>query len=232
MLQRPFGRSDGNLGQHAGRQVRLGVLVAGALVVLASAAGAGATTGTRENLKWIPVRSSPLNYQFGETYAQETPHQDLVGRLKLDRVTRVSRVVIHGKTVTGDLLVIVGEYQNATTQPTYWTEGYAFTFGTKPSRCTFDTCGPLPKGDWGRLIHAFGTPIVDYPAKGKVAAHETVSFREAISLPSGKSARPPAPVIHSLSDIWLLPIYAAFNYYELPFPRSQLIRLSSYFGRS
>jgi hypothetical protein len=38
------------------------------------------------------------------------------------------------------------------------------------------------------------------------------------------------PVIHSLRDIWMLPIYGAFNYYNTPFPPSELIRLSSYFG--
>jgi hypothetical protein len=198
--------------------------------MLASAAfGAVTTNASANGPAWITVRSSALNYQFGETYAQEIPHQDVVGRLKLNRVSRVSSVVIRGRKALGDLLVIEGDYQNLTTQPTYWTAGYAFTFGTKPTRCTVETCGPLPKGDWGRLVHAFGAPIVDYPRKGKVAAHATVSFREAIPLPHVSRTN---PVIRSLRDIWLLPIYAAFNYYELPFPPSQLIRLSWYFGRT
>jgi hypothetical protein len=210
--------------------MRVGVLVTALLGMLAPAALGAENTGVSgREPAWITVRSSALNYQFGETYAQETPHQDVVGRLKLNRVSRVPSVVIHGKKTVGDLLIIEGEYQNLTTQPTYWTAGYAFTFGTKPSRCTFEACGPLPKGDWGRLVHAFGTPILDYPDKGKVAAHATVSFREAIPLPIVSKAN---PVIHSLRDMWLLPIYAAFNYYELPFPSSQLIRLSSYFGRT
>ena len=208
--------------------MRLGLLVAVLLGMLAPTALAGVRTDVSgKQTAWITVRSSALNYQFGETYAQETPHQNVIGRLKLNRLTRVSSVVIRGKKTVGDLLLIEGEYQNLTTQATYWTEGYAFTFGTKPTHCTFQTCGPLPKGDWGRLVHGFGTPIVDFPDKGKVAAHATVSFREAIPLPARSKAN---PVIRSLRDIWLLPIYAAFNYYELPFPSSELIRLSSYFG--
>jgi hypothetical protein len=200
------------------------------LGMLALAAFSAASAGASGNQSaWIAVRSSALNHQFGETYAQETPHQNVVGRLKLNRVTRVSSVVIRGKRAVGDLLVVEGDYQNLTTQPTYWTAGYAFTFGTEPERCTFQTCGPLPKGNWGQLEHAFGTPIVDYPHEGKVAAHATVSFREAIPLPHVSKAN---PTIRSLRDIWLLPIYAAFNYYELPFPSSQLIRLSTYFGRT
>jgi hypothetical protein len=219
----------GGAWDNATRAMRLGVLAATLLGVLAPAALGAVSAGPNGNEPgWITVRSSALNYQFGETYAQETPHQDVVGRLRLNRVTRVSSVVIHGKKMVGDLLMIEGEYQNVTTQPTYWTAGYAFTFGTKPTDCTLETCGPLPKGNWGRLVHAFGTPIVDYPHEGKVAAHATVSFREALPLPRVSRAN---PVIHSLRDIWLLPVYAAFNYYELPFPSSQLIRLSSYFGR-
>ncbi len=210
--------------------MRVSVFGATVLEMLVLAALGTASTGASGNEPaWITVRSSALNHQFGETYAQEIPHQDVVGRLKLNRVTRVSSVVIRGKKALGDLLVIEGDYQNLTTQPTYWTAGYAFTLGTNPTRCTLETCGPLPKGDWGRLVHAFETPIVDYPRKGKVAAHATVSFREAIPLPRVSRAN---PVIRSLRDIWLLPIYAAFNYYELPFPPSQLIRLSSYFGRT
>jgi hypothetical protein len=210
--------------------MRVRVLGAALLAMLALAAVGSASAGASGNEPpWITVRSSALNYQFGETYAQEIPRQDVVGRLRLRRVTRVSSLVLRGKKALGDLLVIEGDYQNLTTQPTYWTAGYAFTFGTNPTRCKLETCGPLPKGDWGRLVHGFGTPIVDYPRKGKVAAHATVSFREAIPLPHPSKAD---PAIRSLRDIWLLPIYAAFNYYELPFPSSQLIRLSSYFGRT
>jgi len=195
-----------------------------AALLVAAPAGAARTAGPQ----WLTVRSSALNYQFGETYAQETPHQEVVGRVRIDRLARVSSVVIRGKRHNGDLLVISGKYENVTSEPSYWTEGYAYTFGTKPRLCTFNTCGPLPKGSWGALTHAFGAPIVDYTAKSKVAAHATVSFREAIPLPAG--ARSGA--IRSLRDIWVLPIYAAFNYYELPFPYHQLVRLSDYFGRT
>jgi hypothetical protein len=40
------------------------------------------------------------------------------------------------------------------------------------------------------------------------------------------------PDIRTLRDVWLLPIYAAFNYYEQPFPPSELVRLSTYLGRT
>ena len=134
-------------------------------------------------------------------------------------------ITIAGKRHTGNLLVLTGEYENLTSQATYWTEGYAFWFGTNPKLCTFATCGPLPKGRWGSMSHAFGGAIVDRPSVGKVPPHGTVSFREAIALPS--VAPPP-----SLRGIWVLPIYAAFNYYELPFPYDQLVRLSDYLGRT
>jgi hypothetical protein len=153
--------------------------------------------------------------------------QEVVGRLKLDRVARVSRVVIHGRTYAGDYLVISGRYRNTSSQAAYWSESYAFDFGTRPKRCTVVTCGPgIPKGDWSLMEHAFGVPVVDYPAKTTVAPHRTVSFREAIPLPADASG------IDDLSDVWVLPIYAAFNYYELPFPLSQLVRLSTYFSRA
>jgi hypothetical protein len=199
-----------------------------AVVLLTAPVGAvSAGARKRESPPWIPVRSAATTHQFGQLPTRAP--QVVLGRLRLDHLTRVSSVVIRGRKTTGDLLVIHGEYQNLTSQATYWTEGYAFVFGTKPRRCTLDTCGPLPKGAWMLMTHGFGTPIVDYPATGKVAAHQTVTFREAIPLPPAKR---PNPAIRSLRDIWLLPIYAAFNYYELPFPPSQLIRLSAYFGRT
>jgi hypothetical protein len=206
------------------RRWKLGAFGIALAVSLASAGSTGAATD--RSPPWLTIRSSALNYQFGESYAQETPHQDIVGRLRLDRLARVSSVVIRGRRRTGDLLVMTGKYENLTSQPSYWTEGYAFTFGTEPRLCTLNTCGPLPEGDWGSMSHAFGAPIVDYPLKSKVAPHATISFREAIPLP------PAAGSIRTLRDIWLLPIYAAFNYYELPFPYHQLVPLSAYFGRT
>jgi hypothetical protein len=220
----------------------VGSLVATALAGLAASIGAAADAGTRQSPAWIPVRSLATDFQPGQLPTRA--HQVVLGRLKLNSIARVSSVRIHGKTTTGDQLVIQGEYQNLTTQPTYWTEGYAFVFGTSPTLCTLNTCGPLPAGDWSGMTHRFGKPIVDYPKTSKVAARSTVSFREAIPMPlvspasasttttATTAAAPSSPAISSLRDIWLLPIYAAFNYYEQPFPRSQLIRLSSYFGRT
>ncbi len=216
-----------------------GSLVATAVAGLVASIGVAAAAGTQNGRAWIPVRSLATDFQPGEL--PKRAHQVVLGRLKLNSIARVSSVRIHGKTTTGDLLVIQGEYQNLTTQPTYWTEGYAFVFGTSPTLCTLDTCGPLPAGDWSGMTHRFGKPIVDYPNTSKVAARATVSFREAIPMPAvtpesasttTTATTPSSPAISSLRDIWLLPIYAAFNYYEQPFPYSQLIRLSSYFGRT
>ncbi len=217
----------------------VGSLVA---VGLAASTGVAAAAGTQKGRAWVPVRSLATDFQPGQLPTRA--HQVVLGRLRLNSIVRVSSVRIHGKTTTGDLLVIQGEYQNLTTQPTYWTEGYAFVFGTSPTFCTLNTCGPLPAGDWSGMTHRFGEPITDYPKTSKVAARATVSFREAIPMPRASpasasttttataAAATTSPTIESLRDIWLLPIYAAFNYYEQPFPRSQLIRLSSYFGQT
>src|SRR5438067_12763300 len=113
-----------------------GVALAATVLAATLAPAAGAKTPP-----WLTIRSSALNYQFGETYAQETPHQMTVGRVRLDRISRVSGVVIHGKRRSGDLLVVEGRYENLTNQPSYWTEGYAFVLGTSPKLCTFATCG-------------------------------------------------------------------------------------------
>jgi hypothetical protein len=195
--------------------------------VAAALAPAGSTAaGVRSaSAGWLPVRTLAMQEDLGDL---PTPiPQEVVGRLKLDRVARVPRVVIHGKTHTGDFLVISGRYRNSSSQPAYWSESYAFDLGTEPRHCTVALCGPgIPKGDWSLMEHAFGIPIVDYPAKKAVAPHSTVSFREAIPLPARASG------IHDLGDVWVLPIYAAFNYYELPFPLSQLVRLSTYLGRT
>jgi hypothetical protein len=180
---------------------------------------------------WITVRSLATNYQFGELPTRA--HQKVLGRVRLDRVARVTSVVIHGKRRTGDLLLIEGAYQNLAGVPSYWTEGYAFTLGRDPARCTTVKCGITPtEGEWWHMTHDFGTPIVDYPAKRTVAPNQTVTFREAIPMPP--RPRPGASTgseIRTLHDVWLLPIYAAFNYYEQPFPPSQLVRLSDYLGQ-
>jgi hypothetical protein len=203
-----------------------GLLLGAALAGLAPIAAAGASAGARKDTAWVPVKSLATNYQFGELPTRAK--QAVVGRVKLDQITRVSSVVIHGKKTAGDLLVIRGKYQNLTGQRSYWTEGYAFTFGTQPFRCTLTVCGITPKGEWWQIKHAFGTPIVDYPAERAVPAHGTVAFREAIPLPPAEKS----PPVRSLGDIWLLPIYAAFNYYEQPFPHEQLVRLSTYFAQT
>jgi hypothetical protein len=186
---------------------------------------AGGASGARAGTAWLTVRTAAMQEDLG---ALPTPvAQEVVGRVKLDRISRVSRVTIHGKTHLGDFLVIEGRYENTSSQPSYWSEAYAFDFGTGPKLCTVKTCGPaIPKGDWSLMEHKFGVPILDYPATRSVAGHHSVVFREAVPLPPGKHG------IVSMRDVWLLPIYAAFNYYELPFPRSQLVRLSAYFGRT
>ena len=235
-------------------------LVLTGLMGFAASAGGAERSGMTAGARWLPVRSLATDFQPGQlpTRAQQT----VLGRLKLDSIARVSSTRIRGKTVTGDLLVIKGEYQNLTTERSYWTEGYAFVFGTRPTLCKLATCGPLPAGGWWLMTHQFGTPIIDYPLNNTVPAHSTVSFREAIPMPQPSVSRGTTntpsnssttttitttttststttagaaqanQAIHSLADIWLLPIYAAFNYYEQPFPHSQLIRLSSYFGRT
>jgi hypothetical protein len=85
------------------------------------------------------------------------------------------------------------------------------------------------EGEWWHVTHAFGAPIVDYPAKPVVRPRGTITFREeAIPLPHGASRT--IGGVSSLRDVRLLPIYAAFNYHEEPFPHSELVRLSEYLG--
>jgi hypothetical protein len=199
------------------------VCVAGALLAVVLATGGVASAKAPA---WLPVRSLAINYQFGEL--PKAAHQTVVGRVRIDQVARVKSAVINGKRREGDLLLVRGRYENLQGQPTYWTEGYAFVFGTRPTRCKLETCGPLPKGTWLKMTHAFGVPYVDYPLASKVRAHGAIAFREAIPMPPVTSAN---PAIASPREVWLLPIYAAFNYYEQPFPVSQLIRLSDYLGR-
>jgi hypothetical protein len=68
---------------------------------------------------------------------------------------------------------------------------------------------------------------VDYPEKRTVPPGGTVSFRQAIPLPAGARSS-----VRSLRDLWLVPLYTAFNDYDLPYDQAQLIRLATYFGRS
>jgi hypothetical protein len=212
-----------------------GLLGAAAVTAFTPIAGAAPDASTRATAArtpivhhataWVPVKSLPLKRQFGE-FPERAPQQ-LLGRLKLERVERVSSAVIRGKRIEGDLLVIGGKYQNLTSQASYWSEGLAFSVGGSPRRCTINTCGVrLPEGDW-RLTRELAKPVVDYPRANKVPAKGTVSFREAIPVPPGLRSS-----IRSFRDVWLLPIYLANNYYDLPYDFTQFVRLSTYLGRT
>ena len=212
-------------------RIWLAMLLIGAVPAVVAPGLAAGASGTRDAkaASWITVRSLATNYQFGELPTRAD--QKVLGRVRLDHVARVASVVIHGKRRTGDLLLIEGAYQNLAGVPSYWTEGYAFTLGRNPAPCTTTLCGITPtEGKWWHMTHDFGTPIVDYPLKRTVASNQTVRFREAIPLPPSGGSK--GPDIRTLRDVWLLPIYAAFNYYEQPFPPSQLVRLSTYLGRT
>lgn len=214
-------------------RIWLATLLIGAVPAAVAPGFTAASTRGRDanSAHWITVRSLATNYQFGELPTRA--HQKVLGRIRLDHVARVASVVIHGKRRTGDLLLLEGTYQNLAGVPSYWTEGYAFTLGRNPAPCTPTLCGITPTGGkWWHMTHDLGTPIVDYPPKRTVASNQTVRFREAIPLPRARGGGSKAPPIRSLRDVWLLPIYAAFNYYEQPFPPSQLVRLSTYLGRT
>ena len=215
-------------------RVWLAMLLIGAVAAAVAPGFTLSATGARDAkaAPWITVRSLATNYQFGELPTRA--HQKVLGKIRLDRVARVASVVVHGKRRTGDLLLIEGAYQNLTGQPSYWTEGYAFTLGRDPAPCTTTLCGITPtEGQWSHMTHDFGTPIVDYPARRTVAANQTVTFREAIPMPPrSRKGGSKGSDIRTLRDVWLLPIYAAFNYYEQPFPPSQLVRLSDYLGQT
>jgi hypothetical protein len=196
------------------------LLVALALLVCAPAAGAAPTT------RWVPVRTPGI-----DTLARPPVRaaQLTVGRVKLVHVARVSATTVRGKRVTGDLLVVTGEYWNTIASPSGWREGLAFYLGVSPALCTQSACPTgTPAGSWYTFT-PFLRPLVDYPRQENILGGHIVRFRFVIQLNPGGSA--PNDAIHDLGDLWLLPI---FNVHSevLPFEQPQVIRLSDYFGQT
>jgi hypothetical protein len=197
------------------------MLLAVAVVVCAVAASADASLAGR----WVTIRTPGIRVDYGNNPAKQK--QYVVGRLRLDRVVRVTSTTVRGRRVTGDLLVVKGSYQNLATTPSNWHEGIAFYLGLAPQPCGPDTCGPgMPTGDWYTFT-PYMHSLADVPKLTNVASRQTVAFRLVVQLNPGAAG--PNPAVTTLGDLWLLPIYD-IHFPKLPFLRGQLISLATYFG--
>jgi hypothetical protein len=188
------------------------LLVALALLVVAPASAASTT-------RWVNIRTPAID---AITRPPTRAAQLTVGRVKLAHVARVAATSVRGKRVTGDLLVVTGQYRNTIASPSGWAEGLAFYLGVSPVPCTASTCPTgVPAGSWYTLT-PFLRPLIDYPRQENIPGRHTVPFRFVIRLD-------PSDPVHDLGDLWLLPIFNVRSE-VLPFEKSQLVRLSDYFG--
>jgi hypothetical protein len=194
-----------------------------ALALLLTGGARGAVASSNP---WITIETPSIHVDYGNLPAHiaQTP----VGRLRLDHIARVTTTIVHGQRVRGDLLVISGDYRDIDASPSNWIEGTAFYIGTNPTLCALKTCGPgMPPGVWYTMGSLFPAPLVDYPSKSLLQGGQSVAFRIVLRLSSNPSK--PNLKVRDLSDLWLLREYNIY-FSSLPFERSQLLNLSSYFG--